>query len=166
MWMFAGDAEIANIITESADSATIESFQKDDDAAKRLLLGNGATTPDRAEDATILFTGGTFGPNAGRFLFRVGMWTPDADRDDFLAWYEDDHLSVLLEHPAWDGCRFIETAADYGCQFYVLHQMQDPVALDSDERRRSRDTPWFHRLKKKDWFDDAFVRALYQRTDA
>jgi hypothetical protein len=165
MWMFAGDAETAAALAEAAANAPIEVFDRDDGSG-RLLLGDGAPPSGGAEEATVLFTGGTYGAEAGPFLFRVGMWTPTGDRDDFLAWYETDHLSILLEHPAWDGCRFIETAVDDGCQFYVLHQMQDPAALDSDERRRSRDTPWFHRLKKKDWFDEAFVRALYRRAEA
>lgn len=166
MWMFAGNSDAAVALTDAAQDTMIEVFDRDDGSDERLLLGDGVVAAKGAETATILFTGGSFGPTAGPFLFRVGMWTPIEDREDFLAWYEDDHLSLLLDHPAWDGCRFIETAADDGCQFYVLHQMRDPAALDSDERRRSRDTPWFHRLKKKDWFDDAFVRALYRRADA
>jgi hypothetical protein len=166
MWMFTGDATTADSITEAATGAAVESFAQADDTDQRLLLGDGSKPSTGGQETTILFTGGTYGAQAGKYLFRVGMWTPATDRDDFLAWYEDDHLSILLEHPVWDGCRFIETATDEGCQFYVLHQMQDPIALESEERRRSRDTPWFHRLKSKDWFDDAFVRTLFQRTES
>ncbi len=164
MWMFVGDAVASTALSGGADAA-YEVLTRDDGSDERLIFGEGAL-PAGAEDATIKFTGGNFGTAAGEFLFRVGMWTPAEDRDDFLAWYEIDHLPLLLEHPTWDGCRFIEVAAADGFQFYVLHQMQDPEALNSEARAKSRDTPWFHRLKAKEWFDEGFTRALYRRIAA
>ena len=161
MWMYAGEIGTAPRIA-GAGHGSVEIFDRDG-GGERLVLGDDGTPADGATPATILFTGGIYGTKAGPFLFRVGMWTPPEDRDDFLAWYETDHLPILLENPIWDGCRFIEVAAESGCQFYVLHQVQDTAALRSKERERSRDTPWFHRLKKKEWFDEPFTRTLYQR---
>ena len=157
MWMYAGARETAPRI---AGHGSVEIF---DHGGERLVLGDNGMPADGATTATLLFTGGVYAAKAGPYLFRVGMWTPEEDRDDFLAWYETDHLPILLENPIWDGCRFIEVAAESGCQFYVLHQMQDPAALRSNERARSRNTDWFHRLKEKEWFDEPFTRTLYRR---
>lgn len=161
MWMFEGDAPAAAGI--AASGAPAEVFVRND-GDDRLVLGDGGA-PAGATPATVLFTGGAHGPDAGAFLFKVGMWTPESERHDFLAWYETDHLPLLLEHPTWDGCRFVEVDAAEGCQFYVLHQVQDRAALASPARERSRDTAWFHRLKRHAWFDEPFRRILYRRTE-
>ena len=130
-----------------------------------LELFDGTTTSRGAGDieAKPLFTGGIVGREAGDWLFLVGLWTPADFRDEFVAWYKIEHLPILLECPAWDGCRFVEANAETGCQFYSLHQLADRAALDSNERKRSRSTPWFTRLARNDWFDGAFTRTLYRR---
>ena len=117
----------------------------------------------QATRATVLFDGGHHGPEAGEWLFCVGLWVPDQARSEFLAWYRDEHLPILLECASWDGCRFVEVAAPSGCQFYALHQLAERAALGSAERARSRATPWFHRLKAHAWFDEPFTRVLYRR---
>jgi hypothetical protein len=109
----------------------------------------------------VLFVAGRHGARAGEWLFRVGLRVPAAQRDELLAWYRDEHLPILLECAAWDGCRFVEAATDG--RFFALHQLSDRSALESPERARSRATPWFHRLKRYDWFDESFTRTLYRR---
>lgn len=113
----------------------------------------------------LLFDGGRHGASAGSWLFCVGLAVPTAQRDDFLDWYEHEHLPILLECPTWDGCRFVEAPAAQGCQFFALHQLAARAALDSPERARSRATPGFWRLKQFGWFDEAFTRTLYERVD-
>lgn len=110
-----------------------------------------------------LFQGGRCGAAAGPWLFRVGLWVPAAQRAEFLAWYEQEHLPILLECATWDGCRFVEAACAEGCRFHALHQLADEAALRSAERARSRATPWFLRLKQYAWFDAPFTRSLWQR---
>jgi hypothetical protein len=141
-----------------------EIFVRDDGKGGAVICGGG--TPGGAPDEKqleVLFAGGRFGKQGGDWLFCVGLWTPPDFRDEFLAWYRMEHLPILLECPAWDGCRFTEQKVEKGSQFYAMHQLADKAALDSDERRRSRATPWFLRLAKHEWFDGAFVRVLYKR---
>jgi hypothetical protein len=108
-----------------------------------------------------LFSIGKVGPNGGNYLFRVGIWVPATARAEFLEWYRNEHLPILLQCPTWNGCRFVERPASEGHQFYALHQLEDRSALESDERRRSRGTFWFMRLKQHAWFDEQFSRQLY-----
>jgi len=110
-----------------------------------------------------LFDAGRHGAAGGEWLFRVGLWVPREHREEFLAWYEQEHLPILLECPLWDGCRFVEVEDATGCRFIALHQLADQAALSSPERARSRATPWFARLKQFPWFDEPFTRALYRR---
>ena len=113
----------------------------------------------------ILFERGRCGPDAGEWLFCVGLSVPADVRGEFLAWYEQEHLPILLECRGWDGCRFVEAPASHGCQFFALHQLSDRSGLESPERARSRATPWFERLKRFDWFDEPFTRTLYRRVE-
>ena len=110
-----------------------------------------------------LFAGGMAGAAGGPWLFHVTLWTPKDYRAEFLAWYEMEHLPMLLAAPGWDGCRFVEEKVDDGCLFHALHQLSDDTALDSEQRKQSRATPWFQRLAMNAWFDKGFKRALYRR---
>jgi hypothetical protein len=138
-------------------------LREDGDGALVLCDAAGAVGQGRYKSAEKIFDGGRFGAVGGDWLFCVGLWTPVDYRDEFLAWYEMEHLPILLECPLWDGCRFLEEKVADGCQFYSLHQLSDKKALESQERHRSRSTPWFKRLAKNDWFDGSFQRTLYRR---
>jgi hypothetical protein len=124
--------------------------------------GNGAAP---GEAVQLLFSSGRFGHEGGEWLLHVGLWTPSAYREEFCAWYSIEHLPILLECPAWDGCRFVEQHVADGCQFYALHQLADRSALESGQRAFSRSTAWFKRLKAHAWFDEAFTRTLYRRLE-
>ena len=136
------------------------------DALRYLALLSGTTSgqPEwTLEPVDLLFSAGRYGRVAGEWLFRVGLWVPREHRSEFLSWYEQEHLAILLECSTWEGCRFVEAPDSKGCQFIALHQLADPAALSSPERARSRATPWFMRLKQFDWFDEPFTRVLYRR---
>ena len=113
---------------------------------------------------TPLFSGGRFGPDAGPWLFVVGIWTPADWSEEFRAWYQCEHAPILLECAEWSGYQLTETNAKRGCQFYALHRLADRSALDSKQRKRSRATPWFKRLNKNKWFDGPFERVLCCRS--
>jgi hypothetical protein len=113
---------------------------------------------------TPLVSAGRFGAEAGPWIFMVGIWTPADWREELCAWYQCEHGPILLECPEWSGFQLMETSANSGCQFHVLHRLTDRSALDSRQRKRSRATPWFRRLSKNKWFDEPFVRVLCYRS--
>ena len=110
-----------------------------------------------------LFSSGRSGPEAGPWVFSVGVWTPEDWREEFCAWYQREHGPMLLECREWQGFQLLEMSTERGCQFYVLHRLAARTALDSEQRKRSRSTPWFRRLAKNEWFDKAFERVLCRR---
>lgn len=139
------------------------------ETSHHLALVSDASVEETGWTSTpvqLLFEGGRHGPDAGEWLLCVGLWAPAHQRGELLAWYEQEHLPILLECPTWDGCRFVEAPAPSGCQFFSLHQVSDVAALTSPERARSRATPWFERLKQFEWFDEPFTRTLYRRVEA
>lgn len=157
-------ADVADLRRRSAGCPQAEIFVRDG-GESAVVIADGAepSTLPTAKRFEPLFNGGRFGSVGGPWLFHVGIWTPGDYRDEFLAWYQTEHLPLLLECPVWDGCRFAEEAVPDGCQFHAIHQFSDTKALDSEQRKRSRSTPWFYRLARNDWFDSGFKRTLYQR---
>ena len=113
---------------------------------------------------TPLLSAGRVGPEAGPWIFLVGIWTPADWREELCALYQCEHGPILLECREWSGFQLMEASAEKGCQFYVLHRLADRSALNSRQRERSRATPWFKRLSKHKWFDAAFERVLCYRS--
>lgn len=73
-----------------------------------LALGSGRAPVAGARRIEVLFAAGSYGAGGGDLLFAVCLWTPADFRGEFLAWYQGEHLPLLLECPAWEGCRFAE----------------------------------------------------------
>jgi len=133
------------------------------DGGFAIAAADDAFSIPAKREVNVLFTGGTYGADAGPYLFHVGLPVPNDFRDEFLSWYKDEHLPILLETPEWQGCRFVEERVANGLLFHALHQLSERSALDSDARKRSRSTPWFVRLAQHAWFDKGFARQLYAR---
>ena len=155
-------AELRQLAASCAEETEI--FLRDDQNGA-LMVCSGTKSADGSpyREVKKLFDSGRFAKAGGDWLFCVGLWTPNEFREEFLAWYQMEHLPILLECSEWNGCRFVEEVVQIGCQFYAMHQLSDRNALDSEERKRSRSTPWFKRLTSNDWFDGAFKRTLYKR---
>ena len=136
-----------------------------EDKTGSLIVCEQGDTPEGVNEkrVTPLFSGGRTGPDAGAWIFYVGLWTPKEWRSEFCAWYRCEHAEILLECPDWEGFQFLEGPSEKGCQFYVLHHLAERGALDSEWRRLSRSTSWFKRLAKNKWFDKPFERVLYRR---
>jgi hypothetical protein len=92
-------------------------------------------------------------------LYAVFFDVPADRRDDFDAWYGEDHVPLLLEDKRWLGVRrFAITDGEPG-RFtrLALHYLADRAVLDSDARQRARQTPWRARLASESWFKGHYV---------
>jgi hypothetical protein len=161
----ATNAEAVEALAADAKGAA-ECLLRVDKKGSVILCDQGSAPKGViAKRLTSLFTGGRFGPEAGPWVFLVGIWTPKDWSQEFRAWYQCEHAPMLLECVDWSGFQFTETSTNRGCQFYVLHRLANRAALDSQQRKRSRATPWFRRLSKNKWFDEAFERVLCHRSN-
>lgn len=163
IWEAPG-AAVSGSLRAAAGSGA-EFFAREDGKGSVLLCEDGAVAPQGVTEkqVEVLFSGGSFGPRGGPWLFDVGLWVPDSHRSEFCAWYRHEHAPILLECPVWSGFRFVEQRVERGRQYYALHWLAEREALDSPFRKLSRSTPWFRRLAANDWFDGAFVRVLARR---
>ena len=156
------DIEKVATLMRRNGATRIETFASvDDDKGLIILHSDREIDHPSIVPINLLFSGGKVGSNAGDYLFMVGLGVPAAACAEFLDWYRNEHLPILLECPTWNGCRFVERPVSEDHQFYALHQLEDRTALQSEQRQRSRTTPWFIRLKQHPWFDEQFTRQLY-----
>jgi hypothetical protein len=159
----AVDASRAAEIAAHATGAA-ECLRRDDGQGWLILCNDGVAPHGVVETrATRLVFGGDVGADAGPWVFLVGIAAPAEWREELCAWYRCEHGPILLECPHWRGFELLESTVETGCELHALHRLADRSALDSDERRRSRSTPWFARLARNAWFDGPFERVLAKR---
>lgn len=87
-------------------------------------------------------------------LYPVFFRVP-ADREtEFNAWYDEEHLGILLRCSYWPACRrfrIVHSNSDSWTHI-ALHYLTDLRALESAERTEARNTPWRARLAEETWF--------------
>ena len=108
-------------------------------------------------------------PNTGNpftdapILYPVLFSVPAEGEQDFNAWYDEEHLGILLKSPHWPMCRRFKivnpTAGSW--THIALHYLNDLLALESPERDEARATPWRARLAQHAWFKGDY-RVLYR----
>jgi hypothetical protein len=105
---------------------------------------------------------GTSEVEPGR-LFVVAFEVPEDVREEFDAWYEEEHVPLLLEVPGWLRVRrYVLEPDQEGPQLthLALHGLRGPEVLDAPERARLA-TPWRARLAANDWFQHS-LRWTYR----
>ena len=100
-------------------------------------------------------------------LYPVLFAIPPEGEADFNAWYDEEHLGILLKSPHWPMCRRFKVVnkvvspAPGGWTHIALHYLRDLLALESKERDEARATPWRARLAQHAWFKGDY-RVLYK----
>ena len=92
-------------------------------------------------------------------FFRV----PADHETEFNAWYDDEHLGILLRGEYWRMCRRfrIRNPDPASWTHIALHYLTDLRALESPERTEARSTPWRIRLAAEPWFKGEY--RVYHR---
>jgi hypothetical protein len=113
--------------------------------------------------------GGQAAPGAGEatleadILYPVFFKVPAPREHEFDAWYNDEHLAVLLRCEYWPMCRRyrIRNPGRDDWTHLALHFLTDLRALESPQRDEARSTPWRARLAAEPWFKGEY-RVYYQ----
>ena len=96
-------------------------------------------------------------------LYPVFFGVPAEGEQDFNAWYDDEHLGILLRSPYWPMCRRFKVYKPQpeSWTHIALHYLTDLRALESKERDEARATPWRARLAQHPWFKGDY-RVLHK----
>lgn len=92
-------------------------------------------------------------------LYAVLFDVPPPRLQAFDGWYDGEHVPMLLEDPRWLGVRRFDIfdAAPAPFNRLALHYLSTREVLDSDARKRARETPQRARLAEEPWFKGRYV---------
>jgi hypothetical protein len=75
--------------------------------------------------------------------------TPPRDaEDDFVAWYREEHIPLLLEVPGWRRVRLFRQVEGSGPTFMAVHELESPGVFDRPEYDTAISTPWRERIRQ------------------
>jgi hypothetical protein len=92
-------------------------------------------------------------------IYPVFFNVPSDRVEEFDDWYDKDHVPVLRQDARWQGVRRFEIIDGLPRSFnrLAVHYLADRAVLDSDARRRARETPWRARLAAEPWFQGHYL---------
>ncbi|MBS0233420.1 MAG: hypothetical protein JSR99_08025 [Proteobacteria bacterium] len=92
-------------------------------------------------------------------LYPVFFDVPPSKLSEFDSWYDEDHVPILLEDKRWLGVRRFEIYDGEPGRYnrLALHYLSDREVLESDARKRARETPWRARLAQEPWFKGHYL---------
>lgn len=103
-------------------------------------------------------------PVFGDALQVVAFTVPDADVAEFDAWYEEEHVPLLLLAKDWLRVRRYRVLDGEGGPWthLAVHELRSVAAMDSPERARARLGPMRDALAGRPWFAES-GRWVYER---
>ena len=99
----------------------------------------------------------------GNVILAVFFAVPFDRAPDFNAWYDGEHIPMLLECEDWlMGRRFtVEQADPERYSHMMLHYLNDAAAIDSEAVARSRETEARKAFAEESWYEPHMV--FYER---
>jgi hypothetical protein len=77
----------------------------------------------------------------------VCMTPADGAEDDFIAWYREEHIRMLLAVPGWRRSRLFRQFDGNGPAFMAFHELESPGVFERPEYAASIGTPWRKRIR-------------------
>jgi hypothetical protein len=92
-------------------------------------------------------------------LYSVAFNIPAEAHAEFDAWYETEHVPLLMECTEWLMVRRLRITDGVPEKYthMALHYLADAKALQSPQREAARKTAWRDRLAKNDWFKASYT---------
>jgi hypothetical protein len=77
----------------------------------------------------------------------VCMTPPLGAEDDFVDWYRQEHIRMLLGVPGWRRVRLFRQVEGDGPAFMAIHELETTQVFDRPEYTASISTPWRQRIR-------------------
>jgi len=77
----------------------------------------------------------------------VCMTPPETHEDDFVEWYRQEHIGMLLDVPGWRRVRLFRQVEGDGPAFMAVHELETPDVFEHPNYHRAIGTPWRQRIR-------------------
>jgi len=81
------------------------------------------------------------------FQLIVCMTPPAGAEDDFVTWYREEHIPMLLAVPGWRRARLFRQVEGSGPAFMAVHELETADVFDLPEHQAAISTPWRQRIR-------------------
>ena len=78
----------------------------------------------------------------------VCMTPPAGGEQDFVAWYREEHIPMLLAVPGWRRARLFRQVEGNGPAYMAVHELESPAVFEQPEHKASISTPWRKRIRQ------------------
>ena len=85
--------------------------------------------------------------DAAPYQLIVCMSPPQGGEDDFVAWYREEHIRMLLEVPGWRRVRLFQQVEGEGPAFMAVHELESTAVFEHPNYEKSIATPWRQRIR-------------------
>jgi uncharacterized protein (TIGR02118 family) len=82
------------------------------------------------------------------YQLMVCMTPTPGGEDDFVAWYREEHIPLLLQVPGWRRARLGRQVEGNGPAFMAVHELESPAVFDQPEYQAASATPWRKRIRE------------------
>jgi hypothetical protein len=82
------------------------------------------------------------------YQLMVCITPPEHGVDDFVAWYREEHIPMLLEVPGWRRARLFRQIDGRGPMFMALHELEGLEVFDTPQHVAAVSTPWRKRIRE------------------
>jgi hypothetical protein len=109
----------------------------------------GLATLDRRVYEQIGLDGLEVLPSPAPVVLAVALSVPAGTEQDLAAWYDDEHITMLLKVPGWQRIRryrLTRSLDEPGPEFLSLHDLAGPQVLEEPAYRAAVSTPWRDRI--------------------
>jgi len=93
----------------------------------------------------------------------VCMTPAEGGEADFIAWYRDEHIPLLLAVPGWRRSRLYRQVEGNGPAFMAVHELESPDVFDHPEYPKAINTPWRERIRQSVQRRERHLFALWRR---
>lgn len=84
---------------------------------------------------------------AAPYLLTVAMSPAPGGAEDFVAWYREEHIRMLLEVPGWRRVRLFQQVEGDGPAFMAVQELESPAVFEHENYQKSISTPWRGRIR-------------------
>ena len=112
-------------------------------------VGTGLAALDRRVYERTALHGLDVLPVPAPVVLAVAMSVPPGTEQDLAAWYDGEHISILLQVPGWQRIRryrLTRSLDEPGPEFLSLHDLAGPQVLEEPAYRAAISTPWRDRI--------------------
>jgi hypothetical protein len=94
------------------------------------------------------------------YVLTVAMSPPPGGEDDFVAWYAQEHIRMLLAVPGWRRVRLFQQVDGTGPAFMAVHELESRSVFEHENYTKAISTPWRGRVRSS---VSRYERNLFER---